>query len=65
MGIPLAIEPNMEDFSCKFKFGQKPLPVEQDDMYKHPCLQQCPLVSRTSENPCHAVALKNEPESHK
>lgn len=57
MGIPLAIEPNTEDFSCKFKFGRTPEPVDKDDIYKHPCLSQCPLRPRKPEAPCHAVAL--------
>lgn len=46
MGIPVRIEPNLDDYSCKFQFGQAPLPQSQDDMYSQPCFVNCPSRSR-------------------
>lgn len=66
MGIPLAIEPNLEDFSCKFHFGKNPPPPYLDDMYKQPCLSKCPSASVRSQAPCYAIGDSNLPneDSH-
>ena len=44
MGMPLYMEPNFEDLSCKMVFGQTPPPLEQDDVMGQPCFKQCALL---------------------
>jgi Beta-carotene isomerase D27-like, C-terminal len=39
-GIPLTMEPNFEDLSCKMIFGQIPSTPDQDDAFTQPCLEQ-------------------------
>jgi Beta-carotene isomerase D27-like, C-terminal len=39
-GIPLTMEPNFEDLSCKMIFGQVPPPPDTDDAFRQPCLEQ-------------------------
>ena len=45
MGMPLYMEPNFEDLSCKMVFGQTPPPLEQDDVMGQPCFKQCAVLS--------------------
>lgn len=42
MGMDVALEPNYDDFSCKFVFGQKPLPQVQ--LLSHDCCRLAVLV---------------------
>jgi Beta-carotene isomerase D27-like, C-terminal len=45
-GIPLTMTPNFEDFSCKMIFGQLASPMENDEVYRQPCLTDyCPTAS--------------------
>ncbi|MGD1950192.1 MAG: DUF4033 domain-containing protein [Leptolyngbyaceae cyanobacterium] len=46
-GIPLTMTPNFDDFSCDMVFGQMPPPLETEEAYQQPCLQECPTVSDT------------------
>eukprot|EP00188_Purpureofilum_apyrenoidigerum_P004856 Plantae.Rhodophyta-Purpureofilum_apyrenoidigerum.ctg5816.p1 GENE.Plantae.Rhodophyta-Purpureofilum_apyrenoidigerum.ctg5816~~Plantae.Rhodophyta-Purpureofilum_apyrenoidigerum.ctg5816.p1 ORF type:complete len:248 (+),score=47.99 Plantae.Rhodophyta-Purpureofilum_apyrenoidigerum.ctg5816:26-745(+) len=46
LGVDLYIEPNYDDFSCKFKFGEKPPPTKEDPAFAEPCFLQCPTASR-------------------
>lgn len=44
-GIPLTMTPNFEDLSCEMVFGQNPPPLETEDAYYQPCLQNdCPTA---------------------
>jgi hypothetical protein len=42
MGLPVTLRPNISDYSCRFEFGVKPLPIELDEVSKFPCLESCP-----------------------
>jgi hypothetical protein len=46
MGLPLTMEPNYDDFSCQFKFGAAPPPVQQDPAFKTACFAGCPTRGR-------------------
>jgi hypothetical protein len=55
-GLPLTMEPNFEDLSCKMIFGQAPLPIELDPALQQPCFaKQCSMAERTIV-PCPKVA---------
>lgn len=41
MGLPLYIEPDFEDYSCKFNFGVKPPPVAEQACFDEPCFVSC------------------------
>lgn len=54
MGIPVSVEPNLDDYSCKFCFGKVPLSVEKDDVYVQPCFVDCPSSSvKVTKESCH------------
>ncbi|KAL2643583.1 hypothetical protein R1flu_011170 [Riccia fluitans] len=44
MAIPLAMEPNFDDFSCQFKFGVAAPPRDEDPGLHTPCLSICPTA---------------------
>jgi hypothetical protein len=51
-GIPVRMTPNFDDFSCEMVFGQAPKPLEEDEAYNQPCLQdECP-TARPQANYC-------------
>ncbi|MEO0870191.1 MAG: DUF4033 domain-containing protein, partial [Cyanobacteria bacterium J06642_11] len=50
-GIPLTMTPNFEDFSCDMIFGQLPPPLETEEAYTQPCLQECVVTSTASACP--------------
>ena len=41
MGMPLYMEPNFEDLSCKMKFGEVAPPLDQDPVNTQPCFSRC------------------------
>lgn len=43
LGLPVYMDPNLEDFSCRMMFFQQPLPPEKDPAFQKPCkkLGQC------------------------
>eukprot|EP00435_Cladocopium_sp_Y103_P006786 s3237_g2.t1 len=41
LGMPLSMEPNMEDLSCTMVFGKKPVEWEKDDLREQPCFSTC------------------------
>lgn len=47
MGVNMMIEPNYDDFSCKFKFGIEAPSEEEDETLQNipPCLQNCKKAS--------------------
>lgn len=48
MRMDLHVEPNFDDYSCKFKFGVAPPNAKDDPAFKEPCFVNCPLPSRKS-----------------
>ena len=42
MNLPVTLKPNVTDYSCRFQFGVKPLPLEQDEISSVPCIAICP-----------------------
>ncbi|KAL3696783.1 hypothetical protein R1sor_010859 [Riccia sorocarpa] len=49
MAIPLAMEPNFDDFSCQFKYGVAAPPRDEDPGLQTPCLSICPTaITRSS-----------------
>lgn len=40
-GMPMHIQPNYDDFSCKWEFGKVPPPLEEDEAVLVPCFSQC------------------------
>jgi hypothetical protein len=41
MDLRVTLKPNLTDLSCRFEFGIHPLPLEQDEITKMPCLTIC------------------------
>lgn len=41
LGMPLSMEPNMEDLSCTMVFGKKPVEWDKDDLREQPCFSTC------------------------
>lgn len=58
MGLGLAIEPNLEDFSCKFQFGKTALNPMEDPMYQEPCLAKCGMAGESTirQTACHSIS---------
>lgn len=46
LGVDLYIEPNYDDFSCKFRFGEAPPPEAEDPAFDEPCFLQCSNATR-------------------
>jgi hypothetical protein len=54
-GLPLTMNPNFEDLSCKMIFGQAPPPMTEDAVYNQPCFAgQCSMAEDVSK-PCPKV----------
>jgi len=49
-GMDVHIEPNYEDFSCKWKFGKKPPPLEEDEAVMVPCFKKCPSTKKGQQD---------------
>jgi len=41
-GMPLHIQPNYDDFSCRWRFGVEAPPLEEDEAVMVPCFTNCP-----------------------
>jgi hypothetical protein len=48
MGLPLYIEPNFEDYSCKFAFGAEPPPAIEQACLFESCFARCPARAAAS-----------------
>ncbi|KAL3678813.1 hypothetical protein R1sor_021769 [Riccia sorocarpa] len=46
LGMPLYMEPNFEDLSCRMVFGQSPPPLAEDPVSRQGCLSSCPSSSK-------------------
>lgn len=55
MGLDLAIEPNLDDFSCKFRFGSPPQPWSDDPMFRESCFASCPMSTVPQGRVCNSV----------
>ena len=55
LGMPLTMEPNFEDMSCKMIFGKMPLPLEQDPVYQQACLKECTTAKLADGARCHKL----------
>jgi Beta-carotene isomerase D27-like, C-terminal len=65
MKLPLWIEPDFKDFSCKFKFGVEPPPVADQPSLTEPCFSTCPLAGAPATRVCRSIAIpRNAIESH-
>ena len=42
MSLPVTLKPNVTDYSCRFQFGVKPLPLEEDEISSVPYIAICP-----------------------
>eukprot|EP00968_Pinguiococcus_pyrenoidosus_P013303 scaffold1208_cov231-Pinguiococcus_pyrenoidosus.AAC.7 len=40
-GMPIHIQPNYDDFSCVWRFGVEPPPLEEDEAVMVPCFAKC------------------------
>ncbi|MBE9076789.1 DUF4033 domain-containing protein [Romeria aff. gracilis LEGE 07310] len=54
-GIPLTMTPNFEDLSCEMVFGQLPPPLETEDAYRQPCLDDRCEMAEPGEIACPKV----------
>ena len=54
LGIPVALKPNFTDLSCRFEFGNTPIPLEEDETIVSPCLAGCsqPTATRHISKSC-------------
>lgn len=42
MGLPVSLKPNLTDYSCRFEFGVRPIPLDLDESVQNsPCLDVC------------------------
>lgn len=41
-GMQLHIQPNYDDFSCRWRFGKKAPPITEDEAVMVPCFARCP-----------------------
>jgi Beta-carotene isomerase D27-like, C-terminal len=55
MGMEVTLDPNYEDFSCQFIFGQAPLQQDADPAFSSPCFQQCPSRRRLRGGKCEGT----------
>lgn len=54
-GIPLTMTPNFQDLSCEMVFGQRPPPLETEDAYQQPCLQDMCSMAQSAPPACPKV----------
>ena len=54
LGMPLTMQPNFQDYSCKMIFGQRPPPLQEDEAVTQSCLQEC-SAARVSVSTCHKL----------
>lgn len=46
LGMPLSMEPNVEDLSCTMVFGKEPTPWAEDELREQPCFATCATASK-------------------
>jgi hypothetical protein len=50
MGLQVALKPNFTDYSCRFVFGEKPVPLAEDPSVRVPCIAGCPRKLMRSQD---------------
>ncbi|CAI5961012.1 unnamed protein product [Closterium sp. NIES-64] len=56
LGVPLTMEPNFEDFSCRMVFGLPPPLPSLDPALQQPCTAtSCPAARLDTDEPCHQL----------
>lgn len=45
LGMPLTMEPNFENLSCRMIFGQEPPALEEDAVMQQSCFASCPSAN--------------------
>lgn len=48
LGLPLSMEPNMEDLSCTMVFGKDPKSWDDDELKKQSCFSNCATARKSS-----------------
>ncbi|KAK9840182.1 hypothetical protein WJX74_004918 [Apatococcus lobatus] len=54
LGMPLTMQPNFQDYSCKMIFGQRPPALQDDEATTQSCLQEC-SSAQVSGSTCHKL----------
>jgi len=49
-GMEIHIQPNYDDFSCRWKFGVKAPPLQEDEAVMVPCFTKCPSTVRGTKD---------------
>ncbi|CAG9467539.1 unnamed protein product [Pedinophyceae sp. YPF-701] len=55
-GMPMHIRPNYDDFSCEWRFGVEPPPLEEDEAVLVPCFSQCTSAVKGEKDAARQVA---------
>lgn len=56
-GMPLYMEPNFEDLSCKMIFGEHPPPIAEDPVNGQPCFSSC-AIGMVNDSKCKKLPSK-------
>eukprot|EP00971_Amphidinium_carterae_P041896 823304-Amphidinium_carterae.1 len=48
--MEIHIQPNYDDFSCRWKFGVKAPPLQEDEAVMVPCFTNCPSTVRGTKD---------------
>lgn len=56
-GMPLYMEPNFEDLSCKMIFGEMPPPLAEDPVTTQPCFSSC-AIGMVNDSKCKKLPSK-------
>mmetsp|Transcript_42219 Transcript_42219/g.99103 ORF Transcript_42219/g.99103 Transcript_42219/m.99103 type:complete len:400 (+) Transcript_42219:108-1307(+) len=56
-GMEIHIQPNYDDFSCRWKFGVKAPPLAEDEAVMVPCFTKCPSTIRGTKD---ALSLREK-----
>eukprot|EP00419_Tripos_fusus_P026690 CAMPEP_0172722244 /NCGR_PEP_ID=MMETSP1074-20121228/81007_1 /TAXON_ID=2916 /ORGANISM="Ceratium fusus, Strain PA161109" /LENGTH=422 /DNA_ID=CAMNT_0013548195 /DNA_START=111 /DNA_END=1379 /DNA_ORIENTATION=+ len=49
-GMKVHIQPNYDDFSCRWRFGRQPPPLMEDEAVMVPCFSNCPTKIKGSKD---------------
>jgi len=52
LGMPLSMEPQLEDLSCTMVFGKDPESWEKDELRNQPCFATCATASKGKDSAC-------------
>ena len=57
-GMPIHIQPNYDDFSCVWRFGIEPPPIEEDEAVMVPCFANCDSNYKGEKDALRQRAMK-------